>query len=236
MKRWTSNEILRLNYKFEAEEPAEILRWIYEEFGSKAVMGTGFGPAGIMLLDIITQNNLNFPVFYLDTDHLFEETYKLRDQLEDFFDLSFDRVCTSLSIEEQAIRYGDELWKKNPNECCYLRKVLPLKNYLSDKKAWITGIRRHQSNTRLNTKIIQWDPFNEVWKLNPLANWSSEELWNYINANKLPYNILHDNGYPSIGCEPCTNPVGSGEHERAGRWAGMNKTECGIHIPTQEEH
>jgi len=235
MNRWTPEEVHDLNHRFETTNPTDILKWISNQFGTKAALGTGFGPSGILLLNMISKNKMNIPFFYLDTDLLFGETYKLRDELETYFDLTFERVSTPLSLNEQAIKYQSELWKKNPNKCCYLRKVVPLKNYLIHKDAWITGIRRQQTDTRFDTKIIQWDPFNEVWKINPLANWTSDEVWTYIHINELPYNPLHDNGYPSIGCQPCTNQVASDDHERAGRWSGMDKTECGIHISTQKD-
>lgn len=233
MDKWTSEDIREINHRFKKTDPLEILRWVNKELGPEAVMGTGFGPSGIMLLHIISRYDLHIPVFYLDTDLLFDETYTLRDELESFFNIKFKKVHTELSVEEQNIQYDSELWEKNPNKCCYLRKVLPLKNYLKDKKAWITGVRRSQSDTRSHTLFIQRDPFNNVWKVNPLANWTSEEVWSYIHLNELPYNELHDRGYPSIGCRPCTLPVKPGEHERAGRWAGLDKTECGIHLPTQ---
>lgn len=234
MKKWTKDEIRAINERLEDAEPVEILHWIHDEFGSEAVMGTGFGPSGVMMLHIISRYELGIPVFYLDTDLLFDETYELRDELKEYFGIQFEKVHSDLSVDEQAIKYESELWANNPNKCCYLRKVLPLKKHLSDKKAWITGVRRSQSDTRVNTRIIQWDPLNEVFKVNPLATWTTEEVWSYIHLNELPYNPLHDEGYPSIGCKPCTQPVEPGEDERAGRWAGLNKTECGIHVPTQE--
>lgn len=143
------------------------------------------------------------------------------------------RVSTDLSLEEQTEQYDDELWKKDPDTCCHIRKVLPLRNFLSDKKAWISGVRRSQSETRKQTQTVEWDPENEVIKINPLATWTSEDVWDYIHINELPYNPLHDEGYPSIGCIPCTQPVHNGEDERAGRWRGSDKMECGIHSPTQ---
>lgn len=228
-------EIIRdLNKRFENEKPEEILKWLLDEFGHQAVLGTGFGPSGIVLIHHMKKAGLNIPVFYLDTSLFFEETYQLRDQIEEQFDIHLVRVSPDLSLDEQAEEYGSELWKLNPNKCCFIRKVLPLQRYLSDKKVWITGVRRSQSQEREKTGIFEWDPLNEVLKVNPLVSWTTDEIWTYIKIYELPYNVLHEEGYPSIGCAPCTKPVLPHEDERAGRWAGMDKTECGIHLPTQE--
>lgn len=223
-----------LNKQFEVAGPDQVLSWGYHTFGSDMVLGTGFGPSGIFLIYRLQELGIKIPIFYLDTHLLFNETYELRDRLEERFNISITRVGTDLSLEEQAEKYGDELWKKNPNRCCHLRKVLPLRNYLSDKKAWITGVRRSDSYTRRKTQFVEWDPENEVIKINPLANWTGNQVWNYIQGKGLPYNPLHDEGYPSIGCIPCTAPVGAEqEDERAGRWSGSEKTECGIHVSSQ---
>jgi len=235
MKFWDKDEIRHLNEQFEEAEPYSVLKWIWENFGDEAAMGTGFGPSGILLTHIVAKSDFDLPIFYLDTGLFFSETYKLRDELEKKFDLSFVRVSTDLSVKDQEIEYGSELWKRNPNKCCFLRKVLPLKNYMADKKVWITGVRRSQSDTRKDTQLFEWDPLNEVIKVNPLATWTTQDVWAYIRLNELPYNPLHDDGYPSIGCIPCTHRVQPGDHERAGRWGGLDKTECGIHLPTQND-
>jgi phosphoadenosine phosphosulfate reductase len=226
-------QIQELNRRFENSHPDEILSWGVEKFGRKVVLGTGFGPSGVFLIHRLVTKKFPIKIFYLDTHLLFSETYQLRDELEDTFDISIERVSTQLSVEDQANKYGDELWKSNPDKCCYLRKVLPLKNYLADKEAWVTGVRRSQSVTREQTQIIEWDPLNEVIKINPLARWGNEEVWEYINSHELPYNPLHDYGYPTIGCIPCTEAVETDSDERSGRWKKMEKTECGIHLPSQ---
>ncbi len=223
-----------LNSQFESAGPDQVLIWGYHMFGSDMVLGTGFGPSGMFLIYRLWELGINIPIFYLDTHLLFDETYELRDRVEERFNINITRVSTDLSLDEQAEKYGDKLWEENPNRCCYLRKVLPLRNYLSDKRAWITGVRRSQSETRRQTQFVEWDPENKVVKINPLADWTGEKVWNYIHSKGLPYNPLHDEGYPSIGCIPCTEPVNSDtEDERAGRWNGSEKTECGIHLSTQ---
>lgn len=222
-----------LNNRFKGSDPGEILQWGFLHFGKQMVMGTGFGPSGMLLIHKAVSRNIPVPVFYLDTSLLFQETYRLRDELQERFNIEILPV-KGLPLEEQAEKYGDELWKKDPDQCCYLRKVLPLQNYLKDKKAWVTGVRRTQSGTRQQTEIVEWDPVNRVVKINPLAEWSHSEVWDYIHIQELPYNPLHDDGYPTIGCIPCTEPAGPEEDERSGRWKNLTKTECGIHLPAQE--
>lgn len=221
------------NEQFSGADPGEILKWGVKTFGSGIVLGTGFGSSGMVLIHRIHSLKLNIPVFYLDTQLLFDETYALRDELKKQFDIRIARVSPSLNLKEQKRQYGEKLWESDPNRCCELRKVQPLKEYLADKQAWVSGLRRSQSETRKRTQIIEWDPTNEVVKINPLAQWSEEEVWSYIHINELPYNPLHDEGYPSIGCIPCTHSVAEGEDGRAGRWRGTKKTECGIHSPSQ---
>ncbi|NGP87194.1 phosphoadenylyl-sulfate reductase [Fodinibius halophilus] len=232
-----SDELLSgLNTQFEMAGPDEVLLWGYDTFGAGMVLGTGFGPSGMFLIYRLWELGIEVPIFYLDTHLLFDETYALRDRVEKRFNIQITRVSTDLSLEEQADEYGEKLWKTDPNKCCQLRKVLPLRNYLSDKEAWVTGVRRSQSETRKNTQYVEWDPENEVVKLNPLANYTAEQVWNYIHSKNLPYNPLHDEGYPSIGCIPCTEAVGQTvSDERSGRWNGNEKTECGIHLSTQQK-
>lgn len=227
------NQIRQFSKQFENSSPDDILSWGYEKFGGDIVLGTGFGPSGVFLIHRLISNQIPVKIFYLDTHLLFRETYWLRDELEKRFDIKIDRVTTDLSLEGQKEKYGDELWKSDPDKCCYIRKVLPLKNYLSDKKAWVTGVRRNQAASRKQTDVVEWDPLNEVVKINPLAGWSNEEVWDYIHEQDLPYNPLHDDGFPTIGCIPCTEPADSEEDERSGRWKKLEKTECGIHLPTQ---
>jgi phosphoadenosine phosphosulfate reductase len=219
-----------LNKTFEGAHPDRILSWGYETFGSKVALGTGFGPSGLFLIHRIHKLGLEIPIFYLDTHLLFEETYELSDKIEELLGISITRVNPSLSLEEQSELYGDELWKKNPDKCCYLRKVKPLQKYLSDKSGWITGIRRNQSVTRQDAGIVEYDSVSDVVKLNPLVEWDGDRVWDYIHEHNLPYNPLHDDGFPSIGCIPCTSRVSDNEDERNGRWRGSDKMECGIHF------
>jgi phosphoadenosine phosphosulfate reductase len=165
----------------------------------------------------------------LDTNVHFKETYETRDRLEQHYGVKFIQVLPKLTLEEQAQQHGEELWKTDPNACCNIRKVEPLTGILAKYDAWITGIRRDQAPTRANAKKVEYDVKFGLVKFNPLAAWTSEDVWNYIRANNVIYNPLHDQNYPSIGCEHCTRPVQPGEDPRAGRWSGFEKTECGLH-------
>lgn len=214
----------------ESTSPRAILRWSCETFAPHLAMATGFGPSGVVLMHMLSQIHPETTVFYLDTDLLFEETYALRDQLAEQFGLTFTRVHSGLSLEAQADEHGPALWTREPDRCCALRKVRPLRQFLATRQAWITGIRRDQSPTRADIRPVEWDDANGLVKINPLAGWSAEDVWAYIDAYDLPYNPLHDDGYPSLGCLPCTRRVAAGEDDRAGRWSGFTKTECGIHL------
>jgi phosphoadenosine phosphosulfate reductase len=154
----------------------------------------------------------------------------LRHRLAERFELTFTRVHSGLSLEDQAATEGPNLWSTSPDRCCFIRKVLPLRRFLSTRSAWITGIRRDQSPTRKGIGIVSWDAANGLVKINPLARWTESDVWAYIRRYDLPYNPLHDEGYPSIGCIPCTRQVADGEDARAGRWRGHEKLECGIHV------
>lgn len=218
-----------LNHQLEQKDVDDILEWCSEEFGNKIVLGTAFGVSGMVLIHKIASLGLPIKIFTLDTGLLFQETYDLWDQLEEDYGIDIERVSPILTLDGQSQLHEPELWEKNPDKCCYIRKVLPLKKYLMNKEGWITGLRRSQSESRKNISMIEWDIENKVVKINPLANWGFQQVWDYIHEHSLPYNPLHDEGYPSIGCFPCTSKAISDENERSGRWANLDKTECGIH-------
>lgn len=188
-----------------------------------------FGAEDVVLVDMIQKISPSTDIFYLDTDFHFKETYETRDRMAAHYGLEFVRVSPLITPEEQAAQYGEALWSVNPNDCCNIRKVEPLTRILSQYDAWISGIRRDQAPTRANSKKIEYDTKFGLVKFNPIASWTSEEVWNYIRANDIIYNPLHDQHYPSIGCEYCTRQVMPGEDPRAGRWSGHEKTECGLH-------
>lgn len=216
-------------FKLEEATPQEILAWAFEEFKDQITIATGFGAEGAALLDMATKVNPQPDVFFLDTDFLFPETYALRRRLEDRYQIKIRAYKTTLTPEQQEQTYGADLWLRDPDLCCRMRKLEPLKEALQDRRAWVTAIRRDQTAARAHAGVVQWDARWQLVKVNPLARWTKREVWRYILKNDVPYNPLHDEGYLSIGCTHCTRAVGSLEHERAGRWAGFAKTECGLH-------
>lgn len=214
--------------EFESSSPQEIIAWAVETFPN-ITFACSFGAEDVVLVDMLQQISPSTDIFYLDTDFHFQETYETRDAIAAKYGLEFVRVSPKLTPEEQAAQYGEELWKSDPNACCNVRKVEPLTRILGRYEAWITGIRRDQAPTRANAKKIEYDAKFGLVKFNPIANWTSEDVWNYIHEHGIIYNPLHDRNYPSIGCEHCTRPVMAGEDPRAGRWSGTDKTECGLH-------
>jgi len=230
----TSAEVKTLNERFGRQTTPEILQWAWERFGARAALGTSFQGAGLVMLHLAREQKLPFPVFTLDTGLLFPETVALKQRLEDFFGIAIEALEPDLTIEEQADVHGAELWTRNPDLCCTVRKVLPLRDKLTDLDCWMTGLRRQQSDSRSDIGIVEVYVFDEdsgreIVKVNPMADWTREAVWEYLRQHKIPYNPLHDQGYRSIGCWPCTKKTGNGENERAGRWTGFNKVECGIH-------
>ena len=230
----TPQSVQDLNARFESASTESILQWAWESFGIRAAIGTSFQGAGLVMIHLARTAKLSLPVFTLDTGLLFSETLELKKRLEDFFQIKIESLEPELSVERQAQVHGPELWKRDPDSCCYMRKVEPLQKKLQQLDCWITGLRREQSDTRSGIGIVElyeFDPVlnREIVKLNPMARWKREAVWEYLRAHRIPYNPLHDQGYRSIGCVPCTSKAGSGENERAGRWIGFNKTECGIH-------
>jgi phosphoadenosine phosphosulfate reductase len=213
----------------EALDAPDLLRSGLDEFGHDLAIASSFGAEDVVLIDIAAKLGRPFRVFTLDTDFLFPETYALIDRIESAYGIRIERCRAALTPVEQAGVHGEALWSREPDRCCAIRKVEPLKAKLATLRAWVTGVRRDQAPTRANTKKREWDEKFGLWKINPIADWTSERVWSYIRENGVPYNPLHDRDYPSIGCTYCTRPVRAGEDPRAGRWAGFAKTECGLH-------
>ncbi|WP_127532401.1 phosphoadenylyl-sulfate reductase [Paenibacillus kobensis] len=215
--------------ELENATPEAIIQYAIETFPN-ITFACSFGAEDVVLVDMIQKVNPNIDIFYLDTDFHFKETLETRDVLAARYpNIRYVQVKPAITPEEQAEQYGEELWKSDPNQCCNIRKVQPLTQILSKYECWITGIRRDQAPTRANSKKVEYDYKFGLMKFNPLASWTNEDVWNYIRENNVPYNPLHDNHYPSIGCEHCTRQVMPGEDPRAGRWSGNDKTECGLH-------
>ncbi|MBO8173037.1 MAG: phosphoadenylyl-sulfate reductase [Bacillaceae bacterium] len=222
-------EIRQWADRLETASPREVLQWGWQQFGEEMALACSFGAEDVVLVDMLAKLASNPRIFYLDTDKHFPETYETRDRLSQTYNLSFIRVKPNMTLQEQAEKHGDRLWETDPDLCCRIRKVDPLRNVLKNYRAWVTGIRREQAPTRANARKVEWDDKFGLIKLNPLATWRTQDVWNYIRENQVPYHPLHDRDYPSIGCRVCTRPVSKGEDPRSGRWAGKTKLECGLH-------
>lgn len=223
-----------LNDAWESAQPPTILTQALARYFPRIVLACSFGAEDVVLLDMLHRIEPDTPLFYLDTDFLFPETYDVRDRIIETYRLKPEQVIqvkSRLTPEDQAEQYGPSLWLRDPDQCCFLRKVEPLTRVLEGYHAWITGIRRDQAPSRAHARIVEWDDKFQLVKFNPLAAWTQGEVWTYIRTHKVPYNTLHDHGYPSIGCMHCTAPVRPGEDPRAGRWRHAQKTECGLHKP-----
>lgn len=213
----------------------EILQWGASTFGSRLTFATGFGAEGCVIIDLVGRNALPIDLFTLDTGVLFPETYELWRRLEAKYGVTIRAVRPALTIDEQAAQHGPALWERDPDRCCDLRKVKPLKQALHGFEAWITAIRREQTAERANAQIVEHDRKFGLVKINPLVAWTHDEVWAHLYAHDVPFNPLHEKGYPSIGCQPCTSAVVPGENLRAGRWRGSAKKECGLHAPAAKE-
>ena len=211
--------------------PEAILTWAFATYGDNVALATGMGVEGMALLDIAHRINPGVKVFTGDTELLFPETYDLIDRVEARYGINIERLYSELTPQDQERAYGKALWTRDPDQCCNLRKVEPLRRKLSTLDAWVTAIRRDQTPTRASIRKVDWDPKFELVKISPLADWTREAVWRYVLDHGVPYNPLHDRNYPSIGCTHCTRAVLPGEDQRAGRWSGSGKIECGLHAP-----
>jgi phosphoadenosine phosphosulfate reductase len=213
--------------------PEAILDWMFNRYGTGVTLASAFGnTSDVVLIDMVSKVAPGTEVFYLDTDFLFDETYALIERTRERYanTVNLQLFRTPLTPEQQAAQYGEALWATAPDQCCDIRKVQPIYSALEGKQAWLTGVRRDQSATRANAPAVQWDAKFGLAKANPLVTWDEKRAWAYIFANEVPYNLLHDRSYPTVGCTHCTRPVGADEDQRAGRWAGTDKVECGLHL------
>jgi phosphoadenosine phosphosulfate reductase len=205
----------------------EAIAWAIETFHPALRFAISFQKTSSVTIDIARRIEPGARFFYLDTELLFPETHATRDALARHYGIEFERFA-GISLAEQEARHGANLWRRDPDGCCAIRKVEMMHEALSDIDCWVSGIRRVDSETRAGASKFGWDKRFGLWKLNPLADWDDKRVWKYIKDHHVPYNPLHDQGYPSIGCMPCTTVPGEGEDARAGRWAGTDRTECGI--------
>jgi phosphoadenosine phosphosulfate reductase len=223
-------EIEQLALRFESSSVEEILEWAVERFAPRLVMTSNFGAEGVVVIDKLARIAPQTPVVYLDTGFQFHETDRLKERIRERYRINIVEQRAELSVVEQNRSYGEKLYERDPDQCCRIRKVEPLKKALARYDGWIAALRRDQSPSRANIGVVEWNARQGLVKIHPLAAWTRRDVWDYIIRNKLPYHPLYDDGYTSIGCEPCTRRVAAGAHERSGRWEGKGKLECGIHL------
>ncbi len=209
--------------------PREILRWAVENYYPRLTMATAFGPEGCVILHLLSEIEPRVRVFNLDTGYQFAETLELRDRIAQRYGIEVEMARADLSVPEYEAANGGPIYQTNPDRCCHDRKIVPLKQAVVGYEAWISAIRADQSAHRAKATVVGWDAKFGLVKVNPLLSWTKRDVWSFIVKHDVPYNPLHDQGFPSIGCRPCTQSVNAGDDERAGRWSGTAKTECGLH-------
>lgn len=222
-------EIKDASARLETASPEEILRWVTTRFGDKFTMATAFGPEGMCLIHMLAEIAPKSNIFNLETGYQFAETLELRERVKQRYGIEVQYKRAATTVEQYEQQNGGPLYKTNPDQCCFDRKVKVLREAVVGFHAWASAIRRDQSTDRAGVPIVAWDKKFSLVKVSPLANWTKKDVWGLITKHDIPYNPLHDQGYTSIGCWPCTRAVMFGEDERAGRWSGTAKTECGLH-------
>jgi phosphoadenosine phosphosulfate reductase len=222
-------ELARASAQLETATPQEILQWAVDNYAPRFTMATAFGPEGMVILHMLAGIAPDTPIFNLETGYQFQETLELRDRVARRYGIEVELKKPELTVEEYEAKNGGPLYKTNPDQCCADRKVAVLYKAVEGMHAWASAIRRDQSPDRAHAPIVGWDRRFSLVKVSPLANWTKQDVWRMIAEHDIPYNPLHDQGYTSIGCWPCTRAVLFGEDDRAGRWSGTGKTECGLH-------
>lgn len=215
--------------RLETATPDEILAWAHDRFAPGLAIGTAFGPEGCLLLSLLPKLAPTTYVFNLETGYQFQQTLDLADRMAERYGLKIDMLQPELSVPEYEALHGGPLYKTDPDLCCGDRKIKVLQRAAQGRTAWMSGIRRDQSPVRAKQPIVAWDRKFGLVKISPLANATKQSVWTRLLKEGVPYNPLHDQGYPSVGCWPCTQKAGESDDERAGRWAGREKTECGLH-------
>ncbi|MEE2707411.1 MAG: phosphoadenylyl-sulfate reductase [Planctomycetota bacterium] len=223
-------ELAEHSRRLEEADPREVIRWAVDRFFPDLTMATAFGPEGCVVIHMLAKIEPRTPVFNLETGYQFRETLELRDRIAERYGIEVKLKRPELTVEQYEAKHGGPLYKTNPDQCCFDRKITLLRQGIAGMQAWMSGIRRDQSPDRAQAAIVGWDHKFNLVKISPLANWTKADIWKLIVDENIPYNPLHDRGYPSVGCWPCTRAVAFDEDdERAGRWSGSNKTECGLH-------
>lgn len=222
-------ELKKDSDSLENETPQAILKWAVDRFAPKFTMATAFGPEGMTIIHMLAEIAPETPIFNLETGYQFAETLQLRETVREKYGITVEYKYPETTVEEfEKVNHGP-VYSTDPNRCCFDRKLRVLHKAARGWHAWASAIRRDQSEDRARAPIVGWDKKFQLVKISPLANWTKQQVWAMIMDEGIPYNPLHDRGYPSIGCQPCTRSVGMGEDERSGRWSGFQKTECGLH-------
>jgi phosphoadenosine phosphosulfate reductase len=227
-------DFLAINRSLEGQAPKDILRWAVERYHHRLTMATAFGAEGCCLIHMLSEIEPGVRIFNLDTGYQFPETLELRDRILRRYGIEVELIRPDLSVADYEAQHSGPLYVLQPDQCCRDRKVLPLRRAVAGYDAWISAIRSSQSVHRSIASVVQWDKKFGLVKVNPLLDWSTKDVWAFIAKHDIPYNPLHDRGYPSIGCWPCTQAIAGDQDERAGRWVGKAKKECGLHIMEQE--
>jgi phosphoadenosine phosphosulfate reductase len=230
-----SHEIELLNEKLKGKSPEEVIEHFIKVFGNRIALSSSMGAEDQVLTHMVCSIDKNVQIFTLDTGRLFPETYELIDKTSKFYNIKIevffpDYQHVQNMVKEKGINLFYESIE-NRKLCCNVRKIEPLKKAFAGLDAWICGLRKDQSITRFYSKMVEWDEVNKLVKINPLINWTEQQVWEYIRKNNIPYNALHDKNFPSIGCQPCTRAIAAGEDIRAGRWwwEKPEQRECGLH-------
>ena len=226
----SAEEIAAVSRRLEGKTPQVILSWAVERFHPRLTMATAFGAEGCCLIHMLADIEPGVRIFNLETGYQFPETLELRERIKQRYGIEVEFIRPELTVKEYEEEHGGPLYRHRPDQCCYDRKILPLRRAIVGYDAWISAIRRDQTTDRQQAGLIQWDAKFELVKVNPLLSWTRRDVWGFIHKHDVPYNPLHDRNYPSIGCWPCTRAVQPGEDDRAGRWAGKVKKECGLHV------
>jgi phosphoadenosine phosphosulfate reductase len=230
---FSAYEIAAANRRLQEEAPQDILGCAVSEFHPRLTMATAFGAEGCCLIHMLAEIEPGVRIFNLDTGYQFVETLELRERIKERYGIEVERVRPELTVREYEARHRGPLHRRRPDQCCHDRKIVPLRRALAGYDAWVSAIRRNQTADRALANVVQWDAKFNLVKVNPLLTWTRRDVGAFIAAHDVPYNPLHDQGYTSIGCWPCTGAVTEGEDERAGRWAGWAKNECGLHVIEQ---
>jgi phosphoadenosine phosphosulfate reductase len=228
------HDLTQANEALRDKSPQDILRWAVDRFHPRLTMATAFGAEGCCLIHMLAEIESGVRIFNLETGYQFPETLEMKERIKNRYGIEVELIRPDLTVAEYEKKHRGPLYVLQPDQCCYDRKTVPLLRAVAGYDAWISAIRRDQTSHRARADIVQWDPKFNLVKVNPLLSWTKREVWSFIAKHDIPYNPLHDQGYPSIGCWPCTRPVAEGEDERAGRWAGSAKKECGLHVLEQE--